>query len=41
MLKLLKKHIGFEKNFVKICQKYEKVHVLQVLHSKVKNLCRF
>ena len=38
---LLKKTIGFEKNFVKLCQKYEKVPVLQALRLKVKFLHRF
>ena len=37
----VKKHIRFDKNFVKLCQKYEKVTVLQVQRSKVKILRRF
>ena len=41
-LKFQRKHIKLEeKKHVKVCQKYEKVHVLQVLRSKVKILGRF
>ena len=37
----MKSHKCEEKNIVKVCQKYEKVPVLPVLHFKVKLLRRF
>ena len=37
----IKKHIRFSKKFVKLCQKLEKVPVLQAPRSKVKILRRF